>query len=258
MQNKWQRITYMPATPLYGDGHPVTAGPEHIALSLKAARDGMVLLKNDGALLPLQGGIRLALFNYTYGLNGFSVPGSQYYMVNLLSQRDKFLNDVRTAEGQADMTVCFLHIGEEYQYQPTAFQQGWVHSLIDAGADLVICAHPHVVEPAGYVTTAAGNSGLVFWSCGNFVSAQTKIPRILGGLADVTIEKNESGTRVTDWSFLPTVSHFCGPDVRVFLLKDYPEELAAVHHVNGSDAPLTTGKLWELWKSITGFDRMAE
>ena len=203
-------------------------------------------------------GIRLALFNYTYGLNGFSVPGSQYYMVNLLSQRDKFLNDVRTAEGQADMTVCFLHIGEEYQYQPTAFQQGWVHSLIDAGADLVICAHPHVVEPAGYVTTAAGNSGLVFWSCGNFVSAQTKIPRILGGLADVTIEKNESGTRVTDWSFLPTVSHFCGPDVRVFLLKDYPEELAAVHHVNGSDAPLTTGKLWELWKSITGFDRMAE
>ncbi len=62
MQNKWQRITYMPATPLYGDGHPVTAGPEHIALSLKAARDGMVLLKNDGALLPLQSGVRLALF----------------------------------------------------------------------------------------------------------------------------------------------------------------------------------------------------
>ena len=203
-------------------------------------------------------GIRLAMFNYTYGLNGFSVPGSQYYMVNLLGQQSKFLQDVRTAESQADMTVCFLHIGEEYHYQPTAYQQGYVHSLIDAGADLVICAHPHVVEPAGYVTTAAGNTGLVFWSCGNFVSAQTKIPRILGGLADVTIVKDESGTKVTDWEFIPTVCHFSGPDVRVFPLKNYPEELAAVHHVNTSDAPLTTEKLWNLWKSITGLDRPAQ
>ena len=203
-------------------------------------------------------GIRLAMFNYTYGLNGFSVPGSQYYMVNLLGQQSKFLQDVRTAESQADMTVCFLHIGEEYHYQPTAYQQSYVHSLIDAGADLVICAHPHVVEPAGYVTTAAGNTGLVFWSCGNFVSAQTKIPRILGGLADVTIVKDESGTRVTNWEFVPTVCHFCGPDVRVFPLKNYPEELAAVHHVNTSDAPLTTEKLWNLWKTITGLDRPAE
>ena len=203
-------------------------------------------------------GIRLALFNYTYGLNGFSIPGSQYYMVNLLGQQSKFLQDVRTAESQADMTVCFLHIGEEYHYQPTAYQQGYVHSLIDAGADLVICAHPHVVEPAGYVTTAAGNTGLVFWSCGNFVSAQTKIPRILGGLADVTIVKDASGNRVTNWEFIPTVCHFCGSDVRVFPLKNYPEELAAVHHVNTSDAPLTTEKLWNLWKSITGLDRPAE
>lgn len=122
----------------------------------------------------------------------------------------------------------------------------------------MICAHPHVVEPAGYVTTAAGNTGLVFWSCGNFVSAQTKIPRILGGLADVTIVKDEGGTRVTNWEFIPTVCHFSGPDVRVFLLKNYPEELAAVHHVNTSDAPLSTDKLWNLWKSITGLDRPAE
>ena len=98
----------------------------------------------------------------------------------------------------------------------------------------------------------------MFWSCGNFVSAQTKIPRILGGLADVTIVKDASGTRVTDWEFIPTVCHFSGPDVRVFPLKNYPEELAAVHHVNTSDAPLTTEKLWNLWKSITGLDRPAE
>ncbi|MCR5008897.1 MAG: CapA family protein [Oribacterium sp.] len=200
-------------------------------------------------------GIRLAMFNYTYGLNGFSVPGSLYYMVNLLGQKEKFLNDVRIAENEADMTVCFLHIGEEYHHQPTAFQQAYVYSLIDAGADLVICAHPHVVEPAGYVTTASGNSGLVFWSCGNLISAQSKVPRILGGLADVTIMKDDNGTRISSWNFIPTVTHFSGMDVRVFLLKDYNDWLAAKNHANYNDGPLTTARLWNLWTSITGFGR---
>ncbi len=195
--------------------------------------------------------IRLAMFNYTYGLNGFRVPSSLSYMVNLLGQSNKFLNDVRTAENEADMTVCFLHIGEEYKYQPTTFQQGYVHSLIDAGADLIICSHPHVVEPAGYVTTATGNSGLVFWSCGNLISAQSKVPRILGGLADVTIIKDDSGTRIDSWNFIPTVTHFSGMDVRVFLLKDYNDILASVNHANFNDGPLTTNRLWNLWTTIT-------
>ena len=200
-------------------------------------------------------GIRLAMFNYTYGLNGFRVPVSLYYMVNLLGQQNKFLNDVRIAENEADMTVCFLHIGEEYRYQPTAFQMGYVSALIDAGADLIICAHPHVVEPAGYVTTAAGNTGLVYWSCGNLISAQSKVPRILGGLADVTITKDDSGTRISSWDFIPTVTHFSGMDVRVFLLKDYNDVLASVNHANYNDGPLTTERLWNLWTSITGLGR---
>ncbi len=200
-------------------------------------------------------GIRLAMFNYTYGLNGFRVPSSLYYMVNLLGQQNKFLNDVRIAENEADMTVCFLHIGEEYRYQPTAFQMGYVSALIDAGADLIICAHPHVVEPACYVTTASGNSGLVFYSCGNLISAQSKVPRILGGLADVTITKDDSGTRISSWDFIPTVTHFSGMDVRVFLLKDYNDVLASVNHANYNDGPLTTERLWNLWTSITGLGR---
>ena len=58
---QWTRALYQPSRPLYGD-RPVTASPEHIALSRAAAREGMVLLKNDGHLLPLQPGSRLALF----------------------------------------------------------------------------------------------------------------------------------------------------------------------------------------------------
>ena len=59
---KWTRVMYQPNLPLGRDGGKVTACKEHIALSKEAAKEGMVLLKNDGGLLPLAKGSRIALF----------------------------------------------------------------------------------------------------------------------------------------------------------------------------------------------------
>ena len=42
--NKWIRPLYQPGLPLGTDGRRVTASPEHIALSKKAAKESMVLL----------------------------------------------------------------------------------------------------------------------------------------------------------------------------------------------------------------------
>ena len=59
---KWQRILYHPSVPLGENGTRLTACREHIALSKNAAKEGMVLLKNDGGLLPFSKGTKLALF----------------------------------------------------------------------------------------------------------------------------------------------------------------------------------------------------
>ena len=59
---KWQRILFQPALPAGAEGNYVTGCKEHIALSRKAAGEGMVLLKNEGNQLPLQAGARVALF----------------------------------------------------------------------------------------------------------------------------------------------------------------------------------------------------
>ena len=58
---KWTRIKYHPNLPLE-EGRYVTASDAHIALSLQAAEEGMVLLKNKASLLPLTPGCKVALF----------------------------------------------------------------------------------------------------------------------------------------------------------------------------------------------------
>lgn len=59
---KWTRVLYQPVLPMGKDGKRITASEEHIMLSKEAAAEGMVLLKNEKQVLPLQKGSRVALF----------------------------------------------------------------------------------------------------------------------------------------------------------------------------------------------------
>ena len=58
----WTRLKYNLTTPLGKDGRRVTGSRDHIALSRKAARESMVLLKNTDSTLPLLKGKKIALF----------------------------------------------------------------------------------------------------------------------------------------------------------------------------------------------------
>ncbi|UCB51580.1 MAG: CapA family protein [Candidatus Zixiibacteriota bacterium] len=74
---------------------------------------------------------------------------------------------------KADVVIVSLHWGDEYRKKPNHRQVKIAHRLIDAGADLILGHHPHVLQPIEEY-----NDGVIVYSLGNFVfdqrRAQTK------------------------------------------------------------------------------------
>ena len=59
---RWARARYQLNLPLDGRAMKVTGCQEHLDLAREAGREGMVLLKNEGNILPLKKGSRIAMF----------------------------------------------------------------------------------------------------------------------------------------------------------------------------------------------------
>ncbi len=197
-------------------------------------------------------GITFALFNYAYGLNGMRLPAGKDYAVDLLSDTDKLLADVRTAEKTADFTIVFCHMGDEYSYKPNASQKTLALQLAEAGADLIVGAHPHCIEPCEVVKAENGNIALVYYSLGNFVSSQLNATTQLEGAANVTITKVGDLTAITDYDFIPLVNDWQGSTPHPVFLKDYTEEEAAKHHFARTGKKFTAAGLWSTWHQVTG------
>lgn len=195
-------------------------------------------------------GIKLAFVNYTYGLNGLNLSEKNKHMVDVLGYDDALKETLYEANNNSDMLVAILHIGTEYVYEPTKYHKDYVDFFIDNGADIVLCAHPHVLEPYSMVTTENGNTGLVYYSLGNFMSNQKEVPRLLGGMADIIIEKNETGEiEIKDYSLIPLVTHYTGKYYTTYKLKDYTDELAKEHKIS-QNREFSLDVLWELYNKI--------
>ncbi len=78
--------------------------------------------------------------------------------------------------------VVLVHWGREYAAQPSDLQRAWARRLVAAGADLVVGAHPHVLQPIETIAEG-GRSGVVAYSLGNFVFDQEFSPATGTGAA---------------------------------------------------------------------------
>lgn len=94
------------------------------------------------------------------------------------SEYPSSLVDAITQEDAAGrFVIVYPHWGNEYQFEPSSAQREAATMFIDAGADLIIGAHPHVIEPIELVDGVP-----VAWSLGNFIFDQDWSQETMEGL----------------------------------------------------------------------------
>lgn len=178
-------------------------------------------------------GIKIAMLNYTYGLNGFTMPKNKPFLVNMLD-KSKMKEDIRMAKEQADFVIVFPHWGTEYVYEPDKKQKELAHFFAEEGVDLVIGTHPHVLEPVEWVVSDSGHRMLIYYSLGNYVSYQKEAPRMLGGMANITITKENEVTYIGEARITPIVTHYESTkdySYEVYRLEDYTIDKAIRHGI---------------------------
>lgn len=212
-------------------------------------------------------GIRIAFLNYTYGLNGYELPEEYSYMLTLLTDEnaDFIRSQIEAADQAADLVVVCPHWGTEYQLKvPDASQESWAELFTEAGADVIIGTHPHVVERAEWIE-AGGKEALCYYSLGNYVSNQQETETVLGAMAYLEIENGADGAKVVKDSakVIPLVTHNdkTGDPVKIatYYLADYTDDMAEVHDTKLSfDPEFSVAKLQGIIEDVFGQDWLKE
>ena len=79
---------------------------------------------------------------------------------------NKTLETIRKYKSKGDITVVSVHHGKEYKHAPDSKKAGVYRKYIDAGADVVLGHHPHVIQGVEVY-----KKGIIFHSLGNFSCA---------------------------------------------------------------------------------------
>ena len=142
-------------------------------------------------------GIRFAVVSYTYGMNGNYLPKNKAYLVNRISD-SLIVHDIHKAKSDSvDFILVYFHFGEEYEREPNSYQKNVVQTAMNAGADIILASHPHVLQPIQFFQKDSANrssgkldSGLVAYSLGNFISNQQWRYSDAGVILQFQITKN--------------------------------------------------------------------
>ena len=111
---------------------------------------------------------------------------------------EKIIKEISSAKASstADLIFVSLHWGDEYVSQPNETQKNIAQKLVEAGADVIVGHHPHVVQSfEGYKT------GLIFYSLGNFIFDQNFSEETMSGfLVKLTVKDK----KIVDWKVFNT------------------------------------------------------
>ncbi len=123
-------------------------------------------------------GIKVGIINYTYGSNS-PIKSEDAPLINTFSASNlgAFYSETKIAfeemkSAGADVTMIYIHWGEEYKFKPNSTQTAISKKLCETGYDVLVGGHPHVIQPFDNIKANNGNEMLCMYSVGNLVSNQ--------------------------------------------------------------------------------------
>ena len=186
-------------------------------------------------------GIKIAYVSVTESLGGKYIDETSDIKVISLDNKEKdraeMLNDIkdriRSAKEQADIVIAMLHFNDVKTDEVSDSQSNTAHYLVSFGADVVIGTGVTRIQRIEELEKADGEKAIIYYSLGNFVSAEEQKENMLGGIADIVFKKNnESGkTTIESAKLIPIVTYFESGfnNIRVLPLSKLTEETAQNH-----------------------------
>jgi len=100
--------------------------------------------------------------------------------------KEYFVEDIMRARQQADYVIVSFHWGTEGRSDVQPYQQTVAHTAIDAGADVIIGHHPHVLRGIEKY-----KAGIIFYSLGNFTFASKGASADAGALVRLRFSEGQ-------------------------------------------------------------------
>lgn len=192
-------------------------------------------------------GIKTALINFTYGTN--SAGESAYPSVLRQSEKERIRKAVTEARKKgAEIIIAFPHWGTEYVHRHSASQEATAKWLGSLGVDLIVGAHPHVVQDIGTVAKN-GADGMEDWtiqvlySIGNAISNMSATDTQVELMVRIRVTRDADGKAVV----LPVETEY--------LWCSLPGRLTDRHTV------IPTNEFYgrrEIWASPYEYDKMVQ
>lgn len=118
------------------------------------------------------------LYDYTQWQAGTDQPGIAW------ADLDRIIEEVAQADAKADAVIVMLHFGYEDMPNYVGDQRDLAYALVDAGADLIVGSHPHVLYPI-----VEYNGAVIAYSLGNFVFDQSRDGRNTSAILEVEFDE---------------------------------------------------------------------
>lgn len=179
-------------------------------------------------------GMKIAYLAYTEHLNGYSIPADSPIKVGI-TLRDEALieRQIKEAKQIADAVIVSPHWGVEDTNVVADRCKVLAKKMIGWGADVILGTHTHTAETMEYIDRPDGTRGFVFYSLGNFISAQTDNFNVVGEMGGFDLVKHGDTGKVTveNVTCMPVITHYEAQfaNLRLYPYSKYTPELANSH-----------------------------